>query len=884
MESPSPKVVPVRKFKPIAIGKCHVQTAADRFGPGAEGAIKDRERLALGMQYEGTEQPFLWPSGSGVDNKDEDEDEPGDTAKRSIYRLVPSMQSNRNNLTALSQLYNLYFVAYQGCIFVYRLRSGAQHALPRYPDLQLKPPASDEARAVEGFLDARSGHAINHIITGYLGHEEIILAAHDDGDVTAYKTKDVAEYVLGSKRAAGSTPVKGSQSAPKHGKRPRPRPFFHENVGKSAWGLAIHQQSRLIAISSNRWEVTVFAFALYDDISQQPRTPPSDERRDEVEDWVRQRQRTWRIIILLGHHADNLPNVTFLDNKEGNAEKICAIDIKGSIWIADIWKPHQRPSQILPFDGQDIISDEFFPSVSRGWGVLAFTDSCYMEVESVEELIGFPEHECTIKPSRLLPQPMANIKPVLENIPENPCPPSATDRSSMVWRRAQPANENFLAVFGGVMDSEDEGDDVYDDSDGDEDDDEDGHEGEDEDEDDDEEEDEDEDDGDENDGDDGFDDGNIGTAGSEAEAAGPGGSTASPVPPSTLLANFEEWIQLVGQMPTEQVPGPWIVHDPVPPPQPIMVSTQVHLWPFEDTFTDLSEALGDLEDAFSELEDALPHIGSSLPQLDAALAHSSNPVSACSSHMSRPPNRVSEPIPFDLDLLLPMIYYPHTGSVAIPPMDRSSRIQFAKSSRMDNNNHNNYDRGPYAASERLAQGYHILRAYEKDFELWEVPRRRTEPQEEIGMSCGDALEFQRSQDPLSSSSFRATSRLSLLAHVPELSLVVLGSPTGRVLVASLTRLSSKVNKFKERGKWKRGIRVEWVLPNKTEEAKYRENRRALHGMAIGRIPDDGDQNGEQAERGQLLPRRYRLMLHYQNHDIFSYEVTRHEQTGKICLF
>ncbi|CAH0049591.1 unnamed protein product [Clonostachys solani] len=884
MESPSPKVTPARKFKPIAVGKCHVQTATDRFGPGAEGAIRDRERLAQDMSHEGNEMPFLWPSGSG-DEKDEDEQV--DAASRSIYRSVPSMQSNRNTLTALSQLYNLYFVAYQGCIFVYRLRSGAKHALPRHPDLQLKPPASDQARAVGGVLDPSCGHAINHIITGHLGHEEIVLAAHDDGDVTAYKTKDVADYVLAAKQAAESTtPVKDSQSAPNHGKRPRPRQFFHENVGKSAWGLAIHQQSRLIAISSNRWEVTVFAFALYDGTSGQRPASASDERRDDVEAWVRQRQRTWRIVILLGREVDNLPNVCFLNDKEGNAEKVCAIDINGSIWIADIWKPLQPAYQIPPFDGQDIISDEFYPSVSRGWGVLAFTDNCYMEVKSVEELIGFPEHDCTIKPSRhSLAQPLARIQPVLETIPENPCRPSDTDRS--VLRRAllehlnhpvaeamANAQENFLSVLVDGNGGEDEDDDVYD-------------EDEDEDESEDEDEDEDEEDEDGDDGDDDFDDGNSGILGSEAVAAGPGGSMLTPTADVVSVIPLQEVFQDLEQLPGGP-PGPPAMslasHPPSgsAPPQHIMAQFQQQAWPFEATFQDLSDALGELEDAFGELEDALPHFGSAFSQLQVVWAQP-NSVLKCPGHGCgcASENRIPEPSPLILDRLLQMVYYPDTGEVAPAPMDRSSRILFAKSSKMG---YNINREPPNAAFERLAPGYRILRAYEKDFELWELPRRGAEPRKDIGMFCGNALEFQRFRDPLTSWSFRATSRLSLLAHVPELSIVVLGSPTGRVLVASLTRLSSKENDFKGRGTWRRGIRVEWVLPNKTEEKNHRTTMRALHGMAIGRIPDDGDQNGEQAGRGALLPRRYRLMLHYQNHDIFSYEVTRNEETGKICLF
>lgn len=36
--------------------------------------------------------------------------------------------------------------------------------------------------------------------------------------------------------------------------------FFHENVGCSVWGLAIHAQSRMIAVSSNLKQVTVFSF------------------------------------------------------------------------------------------------------------------------------------------------------------------------------------------------------------------------------------------------------------------------------------------------------------------------------------------------------------------------------------------------------------------------------------------------------------------------------------------------------------------------------------------------------------------------------------------------------------------------------------------------
>lgn len=50
------------------------------------------------MNPEGVEAPFNWPN---IDGQDEGH------AHDSIYRLVPSMQGYRNNLTALSQAYNV---------------------------------------------------------------------------------------------------------------------------------------------------------------------------------------------------------------------------------------------------------------------------------------------------------------------------------------------------------------------------------------------------------------------------------------------------------------------------------------------------------------------------------------------------------------------------------------------------------------------------------------------------------------------------------------------------------------------------------------------------------------------------------------------------------
>lgn len=130
----------------------------------------------LGLETIHAEAPFTWP-GQGSD-----EELDSTRRQRSIYRRVPSMQSYRNNLTVLCQSYNLYLAAYQGRIFVYRPRTVPSQILPQRPDLQLIPQPSTAAAIVRGYIDPRRPHTINHMITGFLGDEEIVLACYDNGD------------------------------------------------------------------------------------------------------------------------------------------------------------------------------------------------------------------------------------------------------------------------------------------------------------------------------------------------------------------------------------------------------------------------------------------------------------------------------------------------------------------------------------------------------------------------------------------------------------------------------------------------------------------------------------------------------------------------------
>ncbi|TGJ86642.1 hypothetical protein E0Z10_g2129 [Xylaria hypoxylon] len=95
---------------------------------------------------------------------------------------VPPIAHFRLNLTALSQRYNMYVAAYRNTIHVSRVRSCVDNALPARPDLMFRPPMSQEAGKVGGYIDHNMPHQMNHLIIGDLGNEEILLLACDDGD------------------------------------------------------------------------------------------------------------------------------------------------------------------------------------------------------------------------------------------------------------------------------------------------------------------------------------------------------------------------------------------------------------------------------------------------------------------------------------------------------------------------------------------------------------------------------------------------------------------------------------------------------------------------------------------------------------------------------
>lgn len=192
---------------------------------------------------------------------------------------------------------------------------------------------------------------MNNIVVDDLGEEEILACVCDDGDVLAYHTSAVFNALERRDTLVGMG-YNGGENL---------RPFFNEYVGLSAWGLAVHKASRMIAVSANTTEITVFAFAL----SSGNVDSEEDDTTSTVEDllehtvsrtmtgthetmpfWNIKRgrektsssfSRSQNLKIILEGHRTNIPNIAFCnthDDKEGRW--LLSTDIDGWMIVWDI--------------------------------------------------------------------------------------------------------------------------------------------------------------------------------------------------------------------------------------------------------------------------------------------------------------------------------------------------------------------------------------------------------------------------------------------------------------------------------------------------------------------------------------------------------------------
>lgn len=164
----------------------------------------------------------------------------------------------------------------------------------------------------------------------------------------------------------------------------------------------------------------------------------------------------------------------------------------------------------------------------------------------------------------------------------------------------------------------------------------------------------------------------------------------------------------------------------------------------------------------------------------------------------------------------------------------------------------------------------VMRTYEMDIELVGVGSDN----DNVGIMCTDTIFQEKPMRAAMPGVHFPPERLSNLLHVPELCLVVAGSLCGRVVLITLTRPTNPRYSFK------RGFRIEAILPRRTDEDRCLRPICPLLGVAIGPIPSAG---GKPPNEGPLGEHRYRIMLHYYDHRILSYDVYRNMITSELSV-
>jgi hypothetical protein len=163
-------------------------------------------------------------------------------------------------------------------------------------------------------------------------------------------------------------------------------------------------------------------------------------------------------------------------------------------------------------------------------------------------------------------------------------------------------------------------------------------------------------------------------------------------------------------------------------------------------------------------------------------------------------------------------------------------------------------------------GYAILRTFNQDIELLPPGYRktlRTLFRGIVQQHLGDLRDQLRHFD-----------RLNMLAVIPELSLVVAASQVGRAALITLTRLADDFSKVAGPVVM---FRLDLILPLKLHEDEYRPWV-PLAGMAVAPLQAPESARGKSWE-GQ----RWRLLLHYVDQTILSYELYRNEEEQLVVL-
>ena len=256
-------------------------------------------------------------------------------------------------------------------------------------------PSQPSSPDLRGYLDRDEPHCINYLIVQRLGKDEVIANVRDDGDVEVFLVRHIVHAIstLVNRHDTSKDPVADNV-----------KPLFLRNVGISAWGLAIHTEARIIAVSSNRHEVTIFRFGLVDEFDEvdTPRKQAKStddghsskwdkERREDNVDARPERKTDVTRQVLNGEA--NIPHIAFCNTGDDpDGRWLLTTDISGVCRAIDL---HNftlvqafrfGPSFIAPNGGP-------YDRMNAGWGIMFLDTRSFISPDSIHNALGLEDGE-----------------------------------------------------------------------------------------------------------------------------------------------------------------------------------------------------------------------------------------------------------------------------------------------------------------------------------------------------------------------------------------------------------------------------------------------------------------------------------------------------------
>lgn len=267
----------------------------------------------------------------------------------------------------------------------------------------------------DGYIDRSTPHAINAVLVDDLGRDEVLLLATDSGNVCGYHVEAIYSAMERCAKSGYKRPFDGAEVSP----------FFVENVGMSAWGLATHKFARLIAVSANTGQITIYAFALVDpavdsdDLFGSAENPylTSDQtwvsidsrtQLQELQKLMPRNHRSRNLRLTYRGHFDNIPCVSFANfDLDANGLWMVSTDISNRVIVWRIWDD-LWPSRVY-YPGHPMNNPP-----QRGWTVIPLDPRSFKQHQSREEACGCEPNSLLIGPRTVL-----DVSSAIEEIPDS---------------------------------------------------------------------------------------------------------------------------------------------------------------------------------------------------------------------------------------------------------------------------------------------------------------------------------------------------------------------------------------------------------------------------------------------------------------------------------